>query len=128
MLTKRVKVIPVQIQQRKCFNFLYLRRERRPFLGRQVVHPESSVNARIVPLPVPVIKTFSWFFHVADHVDGDPSVGGYHAGIRTAFKDGCEQVSVLFPFWTPVCRRLCQDAIVLKCVFERLVCRGGLAE
>lgn len=56
----------------------------------------------------------SWFFHVADHVDGDPSVGGYHAGIRTAFKDGCEQVSVLFPFWTPVCRRLCQDAIVLK--------------
>lgn len=56
----------------------------------------------------------NWFFHVADHVDGDPSVGGYHAGIRTAFKDGCEQVSVLFPFWTPVCRRLCQDAIVLK--------------
>lgn len=54
------------------------------------------------------------FLHVADRVDGDPSVSGRYARIRAAFEDGGEHVPVFFALWTPVRRGLCQDAVVLK--------------
>jgi hypothetical protein len=52
--------------------------------------------------------------HLTDYIDGGPTMCCCDARIRAALEDRGEEIPVLFPVGTPVCRRLRQDSVIFE--------------